>query len=109
MAGCSPLLLLLQTGFVISSVFVLSSCSWLVLLYVDLDFPSEDLKFAIMLLWSGAARLELHNAPSGGYKCGLCDFTASVGYLMAAHVKKTHKGYKKCKRCNQVSTSNKRD
>ena len=52
---------------------------------------------------------KVHNSPSGGYKCGLCDFTASVGYLMAAHVKKTHKGYKKCKRCNQVSTSNKRD
>ena len=51
---------------------------------------------------------KVHNSPpSGGYKCGLCDFTATVGYLMAAHVKKEHKGYKKCKRCNQVSISNK--
>lgn len=48
---------------------------------------------------------KVHNSPpSGGYKCGLCDFTATVGYLMAAHVKKEHKGYKKCKRCNQVVT-----
>ena len=39
------------------------------------------------------------------YKCGLCDFTAPVGYLMAAHVKSLHKGYKKCKRCNQVNTT----
>ena len=43
---------------------------------------------------------------SAGYKCGLCDFTAPVGYLMAAHVKSLHKGYKKCKRCNQVNISN---
>ena len=43
---------------------------------------------------------------SAGYKCGLCDFTAPVGYLMAAHVKSLHKGYKKCKRCNQVNIFN---
>ena len=42
-------------------------------------------------------------ATSPAYKCHLCDFTASVGYLIAAHVKSQHKGYKKCKRCNQVS------